>query len=552
MQCRRRGTTLARLSWLPAVAPVVPQRALFPRSRRSCHNPPRSPPPNSINSASTRSARCRWTPCRRPTPAIPARRWRWRRSPITLWQNHLRYDPDEPLWPNRDRFVLSVGHASMLLYSLLHLAGVKAVDDARQADRHARRLARRHQAVPPARQQDAGPPRIPHDHRRRDDDRPARPGAAAIASAWRWPRAGSRRTSTSPTAQLFDYRVYALCGDGDMMEGVVARGGVARRASEALEPDAGSTTATASRSKATPTSPSATTWQARFRGYGWNTLHVDDANDAAALEAAIDEAQGDHRPADADRRRRASSAGARRTSRTRPRRTARRSARKKSSSTKKAYGWPEDAQFLVPDGVRERFARGIGARGKAARERMGSDVRRTTARSTRELAQANSAQMRSARIARGLGQRTSRRSRPTRRASPRATRRARCSTRSPQRVPWLIGGAADLVAVDQDQSEVRRRRQLRARQLWRPQPALRHPRTRHGRDRQRHGAVGPAAVRLDVPDFQRLHAAADPPLGDHGSAGRSTCSRTIRSASAKTARRTSRSSSWRRCVACRA
>ncbi len=67
---------------------------------------------------------------RRPIPATPARRWRSRRShSIILWQNHLRYDPDSPLWPNRDRFVLSVGHASMLLYLLLHLAGVKEVDE---------------------------------------------------------------------------------------------------------------------------------------------------------------------------------------------------------------------------------------------------------------------------------------------------------------------------------------------------------------------------------------------------------------------------------------
>ena len=73
----------------------------------------------------------------------------------TLWQDFLRFDPADPIWPNRDRFVLSVGHASMLLYSLLHLTGVKAVDDDVRATRHAGRLARRHQAVPPARQQDA-------------------------------------------------------------------------------------------------------------------------------------------------------------------------------------------------------------------------------------------------------------------------------------------------------------------------------------------------------------------------------------------------------------
>ena len=67
-------------------------------------------------------------PCSRPIPAIRGRRWPWRRSSITLWQSFLRFDPEDPIWPNRDRFVLSIGHASMLLYSMLHLTGVKAVN----------------------------------------------------------------------------------------------------------------------------------------------------------------------------------------------------------------------------------------------------------------------------------------------------------------------------------------------------------------------------------------------------------------------------------------
>ena len=107
------------------------------------------------------------------------------------------------------------------------------------------------------------------------------------------------------------------------------------------------------------------------------------------------------------------------------------------------------------------------------------------------------------------------------------------------------------VAVDQNQSEVRRRGQLRGRQLWRPQSAFRHSRARDGRGGERARVVESAAVRFDVPDFQRLHEAANPPLGDHGSAVPFTCSRTIRSASAKTVRPISRSSNWLRCAACR-
>ena len=94
----------------------------------------------------------------------------------TLWQRFLRYDPEQPIWPNRDRFVLSVGHASMLLYALLHLTGVKAVNPDYETLGEPVGAARRHQALPPARQPLRRPSRVPLDHRRRDHHRPARPG----------------------------------------------------------------------------------------------------------------------------------------------------------------------------------------------------------------------------------------------------------------------------------------------------------------------------------------------------------------------------------------
>ena len=139
----------------------------------------------------------------------------------TLWQDFLRYDPADPNWPNRDRFVLSNGHASMLLYSLLHLAGVERLD--------ARRAPTGEPAVPlddikRFRQLGSvcpGHPEHAHD-RRRDDDRAARPGLAtsvgmAIASQWL-----ARPLQPARATTLFDYRVYALCGDGDLMEGMAA------------------------------------------------------------------------------------------------------------------------------------------------------------------------------------------------------------------------------------------------------------------------------------------------------------------------------------------
>src|SRR5262245_7789882 len=80
-----------------------------------------------MSSVSTRSARWRWTPYRRPTPGTRVRPWPLAPVVYRLWQQVLRFDPQDPIWPNRDRFVLSSGHASMLLYALLHLTGVKAV-----------------------------------------------------------------------------------------------------------------------------------------------------------------------------------------------------------------------------------------------------------------------------------------------------------------------------------------------------------------------------------------------------------------------------------------
>ena len=139
----------------------------------------------------------------------------------TLWQRFLRFDPDAPIWPNRDRFVLSVGHASTLLYSLLHLTQVKSVN---------------------ADYETLGEPAVPLDDLKRfrqlDSKCPGHPEyrwtpawsppparsarASRPASAWRSPARWQAATFNRPGFELFDYNVYALCGDGDLMEGIGA------------------------------------------------------------------------------------------------------------------------------------------------------------------------------------------------------------------------------------------------------------------------------------------------------------------------------------------
>ena len=118
----------------------------------------------------------------------------------TLWQRFLRFDPEEPIWPNRDRFVLSAGHASMLLYALLHLTRVRAVDPDYETLGEPSVSLDDIKQLPPARLEVPGPPRVPLDLGRRDDDRAARPGRCDLDRDGDRLEAGSRRTSTAPTS----------------------------------------------------------------------------------------------------------------------------------------------------------------------------------------------------------------------------------------------------------------------------------------------------------------------------------------------------------------
>jgi transketolase len=281
-----------------------------------------------------------------------------------LWQRFLRFDPDDPIWPNRDRFVLSAGHASMLLYSLLHLAGVKAVNP--QYERLGE-LSVRLDDIKRFRQLDskcAGHPEYRWTSGIETTTGPLGAGVATsvgMAIAGRWQATHFNR----PGFDMFDYDVYALAGDGCMMEGVsgeaASLAGHLRLANLCWIYDnnkitiEGHTEWAFSEDVAT-----------RFIAYGWNVTRVGDANDLEMLERALRTFRNERdRPTliVVDSHIAWGSPNKQDTHAAHGEPLGEEEIR----LTKRNYGWPEDAKFLVPDGVREHFAAGLGARSKTLR-----------------------------------------------------------------------------------------------------------------------------------------------------------------------------------------
>ena len=284
----------------------------------------------------------------------------------TLWNRVMRFDPKDPIWPNRDRFVLSNGHASMLLWSVLYLTGTRAVNAEYE------RLGEPSVTLDDIRrfrQLDSKAPGHPEYHWVSGVETTTGPlgqGIAtsvgmAIARKWlanRYNRAGF---------EVFDYNIYAVCGDGCLMEGV---GSEAASLAGHLRLDnlcwiydnnhitiEGKTRITFSEDVA-----------ARFRSYGWNVLHVGDANDQVEIETALAtfrEAKGRPTLIVMDSHIGYGSPHKIDTAAAHGEPLGEEEVR----LVKRAYGWPEDAKFLVPDGVREHFDAGIGRRGATARER---------------------------------------------------------------------------------------------------------------------------------------------------------------------------------------
>jgi len=282
-----------------------------------------------------------------------------------LWNRFLTYDPADPLWPNRDRFVLSNGHASMLLYSLIHLAGVKNVDhhSGRVLDEPSLPL----EQIQKFRQLGSRTPGHPESDLTAGVETTTGPlgqgvgNAVGMAIAQRWLAAHYSRPGFEA---LFDHRIYAICGDGCMMEGVASEA-----ASLAGHLKLGNLTLIYDDNSITIDGHTDLAFSedvpARFRAYGWNVLHVADGNDLVAIEKALTQAR-----ATTDRptlivHKTVIGYGS-------PNKANTHAAHgeplgvEEVRLTKRAYGWPEDAQFLVPDGVYQHFQNGIGRRGAEA------------------------------------------------------------------------------------------------------------------------------------------------------------------------------------------
>ena len=282
-----------------------------------------------------------------------------------LWQRLLRFDPQDPIWMNRDRFVLSAGHASTLLYTMLHLAKVKAVDpDYEILGRPSVTL----DDLKSFRQfgsRCAGHPEYRWTSGVETTTGPLGQGVATsvgMAIAEKWLAARYNRADF----ELFGYRIYALCGDGCMMEGISSE---AASLAGHLKLDnlcwiydnnhitiEGKTDITFTEDVA-----------GRFLAYGWNVARVGDANDLDRIETALRNAAGtagrpsliivDSHIGYGSPHRQDSSAV-----------HGEPLGEEEIKLTKQSYGWPPDAKFLVPNGVYEHFESGVGRRGREARQ----------------------------------------------------------------------------------------------------------------------------------------------------------------------------------------
>src|SRR4249920_2378463 len=356
-----------------------------------------------------------------------------------LWQRFLRFDPQDPIWPNRDRFVLSNGHASMLLYSLLHLTGVKAVSKDYET---LGELSVMKEAIKRFRQLGSRCPGHPEYRWTSGVETTTGPlgqglaNSVGMALAGRWTATHYNRPDFE---DMINFNVYALCGDGCMMEGISheAASMAGHLGISNLCWIYDNNHITIEGNTALAFSDDVAT---RFIAYGWNVTRVGDANDLDMLTRAFHTFQATNdRPTliivdshigyGAPHKQDTSAAhgeplGA-----------------EEVRLAKRNYGWPEDKKFYVPEGVYDHFRQGIGKRGKQLRDawfaRIG-EYRRQYPELAEELFR-----MQHRQLPEGWN-----RDLPEFPADPKglATREssAKVLNAFAKNIPWLIGGAADL------------------------------------------------------------------------------------------------------------
>ena len=361
-------------------------------------------------------------------------------APVTykLWQDYLRFDPELPVWANRDRFVLSVGHASALLYSMLHLAGVKSVNpDYEIVGEPAVSL----DDLRRFRQLDSKCPGHPEYRWTSGVECTTGPLGTGIATSVGMAIAGLWQAATfnRPGYELFDYDVYALCGDGCLMEGIGAEA-----ASLAGHLKLSNLCWIYDNNKITIEGPTSLAFSedvpARFAGYGWAVQHVSDANDLAALGVAFDAFRAEtERPTlivvDS-----IIGYGS-------PNKAGTHSAHgeplgvEEVKATKRFYGWPADETFRVPTEVAEHIGGGMRERGGGLRADWEALFARYAAEYPEQAAQLNHMQRRT--LPEGWDADI-----PSFPADAKgvAGRDANATVLNAvaARVPWLVGGSADL------------------------------------------------------------------------------------------------------------
>ncbi len=355
-----------------------------------------------------------------------------------LWQRFLRYDPMDPTWPNRDRFVLSAGHASMLLYATLHLTGVRAVNTQGKVTNDA---AVSMEEIKRFRQIDSKTPGHPESHITSGVETTTGPlgqgagNSVGMAIAGKWLAENFNR----PSFEIFNFSTYAICGDGDLMEGLASEA-----ASLAGHLKLSNLCWIYDNNRVTLDGPAEWSFSedviARFAGYGWNVTHVTDANDLDMLGRGYENfLESKDRPTlivvDSH--------------------IGYGSPHKQDSYeahgeplgevevklVKKNYGWPEDAKFLVPDGVYDRFKNGVGKRGAVARAAWNAKYEEYKKQFPQQAEQLN--RMQSGQLPDGWDKDL-----PSFAADPKgmATRESSGKTLNAlaKNIPWLIGGSADL------------------------------------------------------------------------------------------------------------